>query len=645
MFKKIVANLPFNPGMINQIGFYADRLRQEKSIRRLSFVFMALAMAVQSLAVISPPEKSLAASTTHLMNGLQTKTDILAYYDNPATNVKAIFSHYNLTRDDIVSLTNTPNYTIRSNDGNNWWTVGTYSLDLRTDVAQVYKNNERTVQYSPNQYVYERQLRSFDIRNPYNTYRAWQGVSKATGQTFWIIQSCGNITWVDNWQTPQPEPEPNPELEIRKSADKTGTLKPDDTFTYRVEFRNKKIGSTAATDAVITDKIDVEHLDLVSPKGLNMSADGSFSYPVGNLKYSQEFKILEITVRIKNPIASGTEVCNIGASIRATNAPTVTSGKVCQTVIVPCPYDSTIDTNNENCIRPKLDCELLDIGLNLAKREATFRTKVTSSNDRLITINSYEYDFGDGQTKSVSSNEFTNEVTHIYESGEFDASVVVNFTAPTESGQTAQQADCTQKIEFEEENPLGQHKTVENLTQGLKGNDAINSKVSAGDELEYRLQTLNSNNYERTGVVISDYIGDLLDYATLDIATLEADGGRYDEQNKKVIWENITIPANSKLETRFKITMLDPIPATNRPSTQGSDYDCVISNIYGNEVSMEVACPAVKSIETIPNTGPGTSLLIIGFGTAIVGYFFARARLFNKELDIIRTDYAITGGM
>ena len=62
MFKKLVANLPFNPSLITQVGFYSDRLRQEKGVRRMSFVFMALAMAVQSLAVISPPEKSLSSN-------------------------------------------------------------------------------------------------------------------------------------------------------------------------------------------------------------------------------------------------------------------------------------------------------------------------------------------------------------------------------------------------------------------------------------------------------------------------------------------------------------------------------------------------------------------------------------------------------
>ncbi len=668
MFKKLVANLPFNPSLINQIGFYSDRLRQEKSVRRMSFVFMAMAMVVQSLAVISPPQKSLASSSTNIMSGLEKKSDILSYYDNPNSNVRAIFSHYNLSRDDIAGLTDEPNVSIFTNDGNDWWTVGQYSLQLRSDVQQVYKDNERTVEYAPGKYVYERQWRAFDIINKNGQNRtAWEGVSAATGQRFWIVQSCGNLTWVGDWTPPPPPPvtpppvtpppvtpdptpppvipDPEPELEISKSIDKSGPLAPGDTFTYRIQYRNKIVGSKSATDVKITDQLDFRYMDVVSPKDSSISGTGFLNYLVGSLPYSPETKLLEITVKLKDPLGSGTEVCNEGASAVGTNASKVTSNKACIHVLVLCPFDSTIPNNNPNCTQPKVTCELLDVGLNLSTREASFKTKVTTSNDSLVTINSYVYAFGDENSTTVNSSLLTNEITHVYEPGDFEATVVVNFTAPTESGQTEQQATCSQPISFDEDLPLGQQKLVENITRGLKGEDAIGSKVGAGNELEYTLYTLNSQSYDRTDVTISDYIGDILDYATLDLKALEESGGRFDEQEKKVLWENITIPANAKYETRFKVTMLSPIPATNRPNDQAADYDCVISNLYGDKIELDVACPVVKSLETLPNTGPGTSLLMGTLITGIVGYFFARTRLLHKELNLIRTDYATTGGV
>jgi uncharacterized repeat protein (TIGR01451 family) len=192
---------------------------------------------------------------------------------------------------------------------------------------------------------------------------------------------------------------------------------------------------------------------------------------------------------------------------------------------------------------------------------------------------------------------------------------------------------------------LGENKTVSNITRDLDGQDAIDSTVRAGEILRYTLVTTNSQDYPRNGVVIEDYIGDVLDYATLDIAALEAEGGAFDAEQNRITWNNITVPANSQVELNFEVTLLDPIPATNRPSTTSGDYDCTIDNTYGNIISMSVQCPVVKGLETLPNTGPGTSLIAVMGITLTTGYFFARSRLMSKEIQIIRTDYVATGGM
>ena len=144
--------------------------------------------------------------------------------------------------------------------------------------------------------------------------------------------------------------------------------------------------------------------------------------------------------------------------------------------------------------------------------------------------------------------------------------------------------------------------------------------------------------------MIEDYIGDILDYANLNVASVTEAGGVYDEETMKVRWENVTIPAKSSVEMSFEVQLKDPVPATNSVSTSAS-YDCTIENTYGNQLSLDVDCPAVKGIETIPNTGPGESLAMITGITVVVGYFFARSRQLSKEIDIVRTDYAVTGGM
>lgn len=656
MFKKLVSNLPYNPSLIHQVGFYADRLRAEKSVRRISFVFMALALVVQSFAVIAPPERSLGLSNNHILSNPQTKNDILAAYDNPNGDIKDIYTRFNLKRADIVNLTNTPNVTVFSGDGQDWFTIGRTSLSNYPKVSDFYKRHEFQVQYrgqgtsktSDDAFVYGRSLRAWDIINKSgNYYKAWKGKSSTTGQTFWILQSCGNITWVGTWKDPEPEPDPDPSLYIKKTVKKTeAVMNPGDTYSYRIEYRNKVIGSTAH-DVEIRDQLDVKKYDFVGPKNdrrLKVSSTGFLTYDVGDLKGSHSAHFIEITVRLKDPLPSPTKVCN-DASIHAKNAGTRTSDDVCINVITECPYDDSVpNVNNPNCVEPKVVCTALATALDRTNRKATFKTTVSSTNKRTTKIKSYVYDFGDGsEPVVVTSDKYTDTQMRSYDAGAYDLSVKIRYTAQGVDGEQESDA-CTSSISFEEDQPLSEKKTVINITRELDEDETLGTNVHGGDVLEYTLHTLNTQDYDRVDVEVTDYIGDVLDYATLDTEFLEEQGGRYDKDSHKVIWEDQTVEANSVLELKFRVTMKDPIPATNRVSEGDPDYDCVISNEYGNTVNLNVSCPVVKAIETLPNTGPGTSLAATTLITAVAGYFFARSRLFSKEIDLIRTDYAVTGG-
>jgi hypothetical protein len=658
MFRKLVSNLPFNPSLITQFGFYADRLRQENAVRRFSFVFMAMAMVVQMLAVISPPEKSLAYSSNHIINGVRTKQDILNAYDNLNGDVKAIFTKFNLTRADIVALTDKPNTTVTSNDGSDWRTIGRTSLWNYGKVNDVYKRGEKQIQYrgedtpatADDAYIYDRSLRAWDIVNPYNRYSAFKGVSKATGQEFWILVDCGNITWRGDWKnppTPEPEPAPKkPELAIRKSiTNNLDLVKPGDIFTYRIEYRNKVIGSVAE-NVVIKDQLDLTHYSVITPKDLNVSGTGLLIYPLGSLKGDSTYKYLDLTVRLKDPLPRDLKVCN-GAKIEASNAATAsTIADTCIHVITPCPYDPSVpNVNNPNCTEPVVFCRVIDSAIDLSTRTATLKSSVTSSNPANTEIKKYAYDFGDGTEANFNSSDISHSTTHVYTPGEHKASVIIYYRTTGQEQSTDKTTECSLTLSFEKDQPLSQSKTVKNITQNIEGAEAIKSKVRAGDILEYTLTTGNSQNYIRKNVSIVDYIGDILDYATLDLGSIETTGGKFNKEESKIIWENITIPANSEFKLSFRVQLLSPIPVTNRPSATSGDFDCQIDNTYGDLVSMSVQCPLVKGIESLPNTGPGTSIFAGSIITAVVGYFFARARLLSREIVLIRSDYATTGGM
>ncbi|MBI5357428.1 hypothetical protein HZB74_01115 [Candidatus Saccharibacteria bacterium] len=188
--------------------------------------------------------------------------------------------------------------------------------------------------------------------------------------------------------------------------------------------------------------------------------------------------------------------------------------------------------------------------------------------------------------------------------------------------------------------PPGSTKDVKNITQNLEGKAAIESKVQAGDVIEYKLITANSNATEKTNYDVVDYVGDVLEYADLDKSFLASQGGSFNETTNQVIWSKQTLPANGQLEKKFRVTLKNPIPGTNSPTQASTTFDCKISNKYGDEISLQVECPVLKTVETLPNTGPGEAIGVSFTLTTFAGYFLARNKLLTKELGILRRSYS-----
>jgi len=645
MFRKLITNLPFNPSLIGQVTFYAKRLKQEESIRRMGFGFMALAMLVQIYAVAAPPQKSLASqSSDYIINNLQTKTDILNAWDGKTADqdVAKIFGRFGLTRADIEKLTEQPNVTIASNQAE-YWTIGRTSLSAVSkagEIKQIYKDTEVPVNYGGGT-VYLRNLKAWDIVNPVNYYRAFQGTKN--GEKYWILVDCGNFTKVN-----KPELK-NPDVDIRKSIEGgPRELKPGDEYSFRFEYRNSVEDSKPAENVVITDQLDIAHFDVVSPNGLNINKQGKLTFPIGTVSYTENWRTaVVIKVRLKQAIDDGTRVCN-AATITSSNAGEDTSNgpHLCVVVDNPCPLDDSIPSKtDERCRNPKVSCIQTLSDFNMSTKEATLKTIVTSNNKPLTHVTSYEYDFGDKTNKTNKSSEFTDTVKHTYKPGSYTATVVIHYYVGDLKNEDKSKT-CEAEVETEKDKPLGREKSAQNITQNKVATD---SKANGGDVIEYSLMVHNSYDYDRLNYNIADYVGDLLDYATLDTAFLKKQGGTYVESSKTLRWDGQTVKANSTLTKKFRITIKNPVPTTNQPSNITTAFDCVISNKYGTEIAIPINCPIPKVVvepvaTTLPKTGPGSSL-IIGFAmTAIVGYFFARSKLLGKELELVREEYVAGGG-
>lgn len=205
MFKKLLSNLPFNPSLINEVAFYSKRMHTESSVRRLGFLFIALAMFVQMFAVISPPEPTLASSsndvirdgfnsrdeaTLHCLGDTQGFRDVLAYYGVDCDII---------SRAEKVTL-NSRHYGDRLD-----------SMGRNPVAANNPKNGKPSNQYSVRiggTTFYMKNLWYWDTYSSSN-YDALKMTNKH-GQTVFVLYDCGNIVTIDKYTPPPPPPPPAP---------------------------------------------------------------------------------------------------------------------------------------------------------------------------------------------------------------------------------------------------------------------------------------------------------------------------------------------------------------------------------------------------------------------------------------------------
>lgn len=190
---------------------------------------------------------------------------------------------------------------------------------------------------------------------------------------------------------------------------------------------------------------------------------------------------------------------------------------------------------------------------------------------------------------------------------------------------------------------LKMHKTASNQTQNIEKADGTIAK--ANDIIEYTLTTTNEGNQAVQDFIVEENMSDVLEYA--DIVNLH--GGDMDD-NHVVSWPKQTIAANASLTKKISVKIKDPIPQTPISSSDPGSFDMNMANVYyGNTVNIKLPPNITKTtelaVQTLPETGPGTTIALSFAVTVFVAYFFARSRLLAKELDIVKTDFTSTGGI
>jgi uncharacterized repeat protein (TIGR01451 family) len=181
------------------------------------------------------------------------------------------------------------------------------------------------------------------------------------------------------------------------------------------------------------------------------------------------------------------------------------------------------------------------------------------------------------------------------------------------------------------------HKAASNITTGLV--DANNSTAKAGDLITYTLFAENKGKATVEDFKFFENISDVLDYATVT----DLHGGTMSSDNN-VSWPAQDIEAGETATVKITVKVKDPIPQTPVSTTDPYHFDLVMTNVYGNTVSIKLPGSPAKAVEVaatkLPNTGPGESLAVMAAIVIFAGYFYGRARLLSEESAIALTENA-----
>lgn len=180
---------------------------------------------------------------------------------------------------------------------------------------------------------------------------------------------------------------------------------------------------------------------------------------------------------------------------------------------------------------------------------------------------------------------------------------------------------------------ITQSKSAINSSQGLV--DATTLTAQASDRINYTITAQNNGNAKAT-VKLEEPLADVLEYATL----IDNGGGTFNDTTKRLVWPDVELAPGEKAVRTFVVRILDTIPITPQGLSDPSSYDCIMTNVFGNDVTINVNCTTPKVVEQVvselPKTGPTENILFAGGVLAIAAYFYARTRQVNKEVRLIR---------
>jgi uncharacterized repeat protein (TIGR01451 family) len=208
-FKRLVSNLPYNPSLISQVAFYTKRLKQETSIRRLGFLFIALTFLVQLFAVIAPPKSSIASAGNDIKpGGFYSHAEGVAACRSNMNNYGAVLAQLGVTCDNLANgVERKIDY---SEQGGQLYSIGY--------VPQGFAGEQPIDLPNIGVRVWARPLTSWGP-HCYNDGRGCLAIvgTDDRGRFFMVLFACGNLVTVGppTVTPPQPPPPPPPPTPVK----------------------------------------------------------------------------------------------------------------------------------------------------------------------------------------------------------------------------------------------------------------------------------------------------------------------------------------------------------------------------------------------------------------------------------------------
>jgi uncharacterized repeat protein (TIGR01451 family) len=349
MFEKLLALIPYNPGLLGQMSFYSRRMREEASIRRIGMIFLTLAFVLQFLAVLNPPQSTFANSCTDnniLHCGYTDQQDAVNKCNQNVQDFAGILKHYGISCAAVAAGTMT---TVHSSSSLPYYSVGRLPQGC----------NDKRVSIDGVSY-YWRRFNCVALQDAFTAIH----VHSSDGTTFYILKDCGNLvsngpplttatitgtssnvpapTPTTPTVTPTPTPPPvtppqpcqfSPSLPAGdvnckpcdKSVNQTDTIacvvisksalnvtaggsdannttaNPGDVITYTLNVQNT--GKATVSQYVFTENIaDVlDYSTVTDPHGGTLDSFNNISWPNVDIAPGQTVSH-QITVKVKDPI-------------------------------------------------------------------------------------------------------------------------------------------------------------------------------------------------------------------------------------------------------------------------------------------------------------------------------------------------------